>query len=151
VKEYFRDPHKTAESFDEDGFFRTGDLGLLDDEGRMYYKGRIKEMVKSGGINIAPAEVEEVLMRHPAVRTAYVIGVPHATLDEALVAIVIPETGATCGAEELKAFCVREMAAYKVPQRFRFASESELPLTTTGKVQKARLHTLLEPNGEPKR
>lgn len=143
VKEYYKDPQKTAESFDENDFYRTGDLGLLDGDGRMYYKGRLKEMVKSGGINIAPAEVEEVLMRHPAVRVAYVIGVPHATLDESLVAIIVPEADANPSSEELKAFCVREMAAYKVPHRFHLASESELPLTTTGKVQKMNLHTLL--------
>ena len=74
LREYFKNPQATAEAFDADGFFRTGDLGQLDDEGRLYYKGRIKEMVKSGGINIAPAEVEQVLMRHPSVRIAYVIG-----------------------------------------------------------------------------
>lgn len=144
VKMYFKDPHKTAESFDEHGFFRTGDLGLLDADGLLYYKGRIKEMVKSGGINIAPAEVEEVLMRHPAVRTAYVVGVPHPTLDEALVAIVIPEPGASPQTEELKAFCARELAAYKVPHRFHLTTQEQLPLTTTGKVQKAKLHTLLQ-------
>jgi fatty-acyl-CoA synthase len=102
-------------------------------------------MVKSGGINIAPAEIEEVLMRHPAVRTAYVIGVPHPTLDEALVAIVIPEPGTTPTAEALKAFCAGEMASYKVPGRFHFTTDAHLPLTTTGKVQKARLITLLPP------
>lgn len=144
VKEYLKDPQKTAESFDEHGFFRTGDLGLLDAEARLYYKGRLKEMVKSGGINIAPAEVEEVLMRHPAVRTAYVIGVPHPTLDEALVAIIVPEAGANPSGEELKALCAREMAAYKVPHRFHFTTESQLPLTTTGKVQKMMLHTILD-------
>jgi len=144
VKKYFKDPRQTAESFDEHGFFRTGDLGLLDSEGRLYYKGRMKEMVKSGGINIAPAEVEEVLMRHPAVRTAYVIGVPHATLDESLVAVIVAEAGANPSGEELRAFCVREMAAYKVPHRFHFATESQLPLTTTGKVQKMNLHTILQ-------
>ncbi|MFD0666285.1 class I adenylate-forming enzyme family protein [Ramlibacter sp. MAHUQ-53] len=140
---YHREPEKTRESYDADGYFRTGDLGLLDAQGRLYYKGRLKEMVKSGGINIAPAEVEEVLMRHPAVRTAYVIGVPHPTLDEALVAIIVPEGGAAPSGEELRALCAREMAAYKVPQRFHFTSESQLPLTTTGKVQKMMLHTLL--------
>ena len=150
VRQYLKDPEKTAESFDADGFFRTGDLGLLDAGGRLYYKGRIKEMVKSGGINIAPAEVEEVLMRHPAVRTAYVIGVPHPALDEALVAIVVAEAGATPSREDLLAFCKTEMAAYKVPHQFHFTTESELPLTTTGKVQKARLHTLLPSSGEPK-
>lgn len=143
VKAYYKDPQKTAESFDQEGYYRTGDLGLLDADGRMYYKGRLKEMVKSGGINIAPAEVEEVLMRHPSVRTAYVIGVPHATLDESLVAIVIAEVGSNPSAEDLRTYCVREMAAYKVPHRFHFATESQLPLTTTGKVQKMNLHTIL--------
>ena len=150
IREYLKDPTKTAESFDESGFFRTGDLGQLDADGRLYFKGRIKEMIKSGGINIAPAEVEEVLMRHPAVRTAYVIGVPHPALDEALVAIVIPEAGVMPGHAELLAFCKNEMAAYKVPHQFHFTTEIELPLTTTGKVQKARLHTLLPTNREPK-
>jgi len=149
IREYLKEPAKTAESFDENGFFRTGDLGLLDADGRLYFKGRIKEMVKSGGINIAPAEVEEVLMRHPAVRTAYVIGVPHPALDEALVAIIIAEAGATPGRDELLAFCKNEMAAYKVPHQFHFTTENELPLTTTGKLQKARLHTLLPTSGEP--
>lgn len=143
LREYFKQPQATAQAFDEDGFFRTGDLGQVDGLGRLYYKGRIKEMVKSGGINIAPVEVEEVLMRHPEVRTAYVIGVAHPTLDEALAAIVIPQAGATPSPEALKAFCVREMAAYKVPTRFHLTTEADLPLTTTGKVQKARLHTLL--------
>lgn len=140
---YYREPQKTRESYDDDGYLRTGDLGRLDAHGRLYYSGRLKEMVKSGGINIAPAEVEEVLMRHPAVRTAYVIGIPHPTLDEALVAIIIPESGATPDGDELKALCVRELAAYKVPQQFHFTTESQLPLTTTGKVQKMNLHTLL--------
>ncbi len=145
LQAYYKDPQATAQAFDADGFFRTGDLGLLDDQGRLHYKGRIKEMVKSGGINIAPAEIEEVLMRHPAVRTAYVIGVPHPTLDEALVALVIPQPGAAPSPEALKSFCTGEMAAYKVPTRFHLTTESDLPLTTTGKVQKARLHTLLPP------
>ena len=89
-------------------------------------------------------------MRHPAVRTAYVIGVPHPALDEALVAIIIAEAGATPGRDELLAFCKNEMAAYKVPHQFHFTTENELPLTTTGKLQKARLHTLLPTSGEPK-
>jgi fatty-acyl-CoA synthase len=150
VRQYLKDPVKTVESFDASGFFRTGDLGLLDADGRLYYKGRIKEMVKSGGINIAPAEVEEVLMRHPAVRTAYVIGVPHPALDEALVAIIIAEAGVKPSNDELLTFCKNEMAAYKVPHQFHFTTENELPLTTTGKLQKARLHTLLPTTGGPK-
>ena len=140
---YYKEPEKTRVSFDGDGFFHTGDLGMLDANGRLYYRGRLKEMVKSGGINIAPIEVEEVLMRHPEVRTAYVIGVPDAALDEVLAAIVIPKAGKQPSADALTRFCKQELAAYKVPARFRFATDAELPLTTTGKVQKMQLHTLL--------
>jgi fatty-acyl-CoA synthase len=120
---------------------------MLDSAGRLYYRGRLKEMVKSGGINIAPIEVEETLMRHPAVRTAYVIGVPDPLLDEVLVAIVIPHDGAQPDLDELKRFCKQELAAYKVPVKIRLATDAELPLTTTGKVQKMKLHTLLQASG----
>lgn len=140
---YFKDEAKTRESYDADGFFRTGDIGLLDASGHLYYRGRLKEMVKSGGINIAPAEIEETLMRHPGVRSAYVIGVPDPQLDEILVAVVIPHPGAQPGADELRQFCRQELAAYKVPARFRIATEEELPLTSTGKLQKMKLYTLL--------
>ena len=141
---YYKDEAKTRESFDADGFFLTGDLGMVDEVGRLYYRGRLKEMVKSGGINIAPVEVEETLMRHPAVHTAYVIGVPDPVLDEILVAIVIPNEGATCDVADLTRFCKQEMAAYKVPARYHFTSYDKLPLTTTGKVQKMKLHELLQ-------
>ena len=141
---YYKEPEKTRESYDEDGFFRTGDLGMLDAQGHLYYRGRLKEMIKSGGINIAPVEVEEILMRHPSVLTAYVIGVPHPTLDEALVAIVLSQPGQQAQADELKTYCQRELAAYKVPSRFHFTTPDRLPLTTTGKLQKMKLHTLLD-------
>lgn len=140
---YHREPEKTAESFDAQGYFLTGDLGWLDAQGRLYYRGRLKEMVKSGGINIAPVEVEEALMRFPGVRSAYVIGVPHPVLDEALAAIIISEAGAQLSADELKRHCQRELAAYKVPSVYHFTTSESLPLTTTGKLQKMKLHTLL--------
>ncbi len=142
---YYKDEAKTRESYDSDGFFHTGDLGQLDAQGRLYYKGRLKEMVKSGGINIAPIEVEETLMRHPGVRAAYVIGVPDAQLDEVLVAIIIPQEGHQPSPALLKAFCKQELAAYKVPARFHLATDADLPLTTTGKVQKMKLKDLLQP------
>lgn len=140
---YYRDPEKTRESYDADGWFHTGDLGMLDADGRLYYRGRLKEMIKSGGINIAPVEVEESLLRYPGVHSAYVIGVPHPTLDEALAAVIVPEPGAQLTAEELKKHCQRELAAYKVPGTFHFTTVAQLPLTTTGKLQKMKLHALL--------
>lgn len=139
---YLDDPARTAESFDDEGFFRTGDLGFLDSEGRLRFRGRLKEMVKTGGINVAPAEVEEALARHPAVELAFVTGVPDPQLDEALAAAVVLRPGASATAEELAAHCRSLLAAYKRPRRWRFVAAADLPLTTTGKLQRNRLPEL---------
>jgi len=88
-------------------------------------------------------EVEEVLMRHPLVHSAYVIGIPDLQLDEVMVAFIVAEAGQTLSAQALKAFCKQEMAAYKVPAQFKFVQESDLPLTSTRKLQKIRLKELL--------
>jgi fatty-acyl-CoA synthase len=139
---YYKEPEKTRDAYDKDGFFCTGDIGMLDADGRLYYRGRLKEMVKTGGINVAPIEVEETLMRHPAVRTAFVVGLPDPVVDEVLAAVILLREGAQFDADDLKKFCKQELAAYKVPARFRLTRDDELPLTTTGKVQKMKLHTL---------
>jgi fatty-acyl-CoA synthase len=139
---YYKDEDKNRAAFDADGYFITGDLGVLDQDGYLQFRGRIKEMIKTGGINVAPAEVEEVLMAHPAVELAYVVGVPDASRDEVIGAVVILRAGAHADAEELRAHCRREIAAYKVPRLFHFATERDLPLTVTGKLQKNLLFTL---------
>ena len=136
---YYKDPERTREAFDEHGFFRTGDLGMLDAEGYLHFRGRIKEMVKTGGINVAPIEVEEVLLAHPAVQAAFVTGVADPVHDELLAAVIIPKRGATLTEREITEHCRKALAAYKVPRLVRLAAEEELPLTTTGKVQKNRL------------
>jgi fatty-acyl-CoA synthase len=136
---YYKDPARTAESFDEHGYFRTGDLGSVDADGSLHFRGRMKEMVKTGGINVAPIEVEEILMTHPGVQLAFVTGVPDSMRDEVLAAVVVPKPGVTLSESELTAFCRESLAAYKVPKLVRLAAEHELPLTTTGKVQKSRL------------
>jgi fatty-acyl-CoA synthase len=136
---YWHDAIRTAEAFTADGFFRTGDLGLLDEKGYLYYRGRLKEMVKTGGINVAPAEVEEVLVKHPAVELAFVTGVPDARLDEALAAVIVLKSGAQASVEELTAHCRRKLAAYKTPRHVRFVEAGDLPLTSTGKLQRNRL------------
>ena len=136
---YYKDPARTAESFDEHGYFRTGDLGWADADGRLHFRGRLKEMVKTGGINVAPVEVEEILMTHPGVQLAFVTGVPDPVCDEALAAVIVPKAGVTISESDLTAFCRESLAAYKVPKLVRFAAEHELPLTTTGKLQKNRL------------
>ncbi len=136
---YYKDPERTREAFDEHGFFRTGDLGVLDAEGYLHFRGRIKEMVKTGGINVAPIEVEEVLLSHPAVQAAFVTGVPDAKHDELLAAVIVPKRGASLSERDVTEHCRKSLAAYKIPRLIRFAAEEELPLTTTGKVQKNRL------------
>ena len=139
---YYKDDAKTREAFDAEGWFRTGDLGLLDTEGRLHFRGRLKEMVKTGGINVAPVEVEEILRTHPAVAAAFVVGVPDAARDEVLAAVIVRRPGADVGKKALEAHCRAALAAYKVPRLFRFVEESDLPLTVTGKLQKNRLPDL---------
>lgn len=136
---YYKDEDKNRSAFDGEGWFLTGDLGCLDAEGRLYFRGRLKEMVKTGGINVAPVEVEEVLMAHPAVELAFVVGIPDAVRDEALAAVVVLRPEEAAGEADLAAHCRRTLAAYKVPRHFRFLREAELPLTSTGKLQKNRL------------
>ncbi|MGE4241194.1 class I adenylate-forming enzyme family protein [Ramlibacter sp.] len=136
---YLKDEAQTRAAFDEQGYFRTGDLAVVDAQGNMQFRGRLKEMVKTGGINVSPAEIESVLMTHPDVQQALVTGVPDAVRDEVLGAVVIAREGRALDADALRGFCRRQLAAYKVPSYFCFTTEDALPLTTTGKVQKNRL------------
>jgi len=136
---YYKDAEKNRAAFDADGYFITGDLGTLDAQGRLYFRGRIKEMIKTGGINVAPVEVEETLMAHPAVKLACVTGVPDARRDEVIAALIVCEAGQSVAEADLLAHCRRALAAYKIPRLVKFVNEADLPLTVTGKLQKNRL------------
>jgi fatty-acyl-CoA synthase len=136
---YYKDEDKNREAFDANGYFRTGDLGFLDDDDNLYFRGRIKEMIKTGGINVAPVEVEDILLRHPAVKLAFVTGVPDERRDEVIAAVIVRHDGETVDQPALTEYCRRELASYKVPRLMTFVNESDLPLTTTGKLQKNRL------------
>ena len=136
---YYRDAEQTRAAFDPDGYFVTGDLGLIGDDGRVRFRGRLKEMIKTGGINVAPLEVEAVLLSHAAVKQAYVVGVPDRGRGEVVVAAVELHDGAPASADALAAFCRERLAGYKVPARFVFRKADEFPRTPTGKVQKPRL------------
>ncbi len=135
---YYKDPALDERSF-HDGYFRTGDLGMVDEEGFLHFRGRLKEMIKTGGINVSPAEVEGVLTEVPGVELAYVIGLPDPERDQRVAAVIVPRDGAQPTADALTAHCSAHLAAYKVPREYRFVSAGSLPLTTTGKLQKARL------------
>jgi fatty-acyl-CoA synthase len=136
---YYNDAEQTRAAFDADGYFVTGDLGLIDDDGRVRFRGRLKEMIKTGGINVAPLEVEAVLLTHAAVKQAYVVGIPDRARGELVVAAVELHDGITASSDALTAFCRERLAGYKVPARFVFRKAHEFPRTPTGKVQKPRL------------
>lgn len=138
MKAYLKDPERTAEALDEEGYFRTGDLGTVDEDNYLTYRGRLKEMVKTGGINVAPAEIESVYSAHGGIEQIYVTGIPDERLDEALAAVVVL-SGDPVDEGELIAFGREALAGYKVPRHYRFIVADELPLTTTGKLQRNRL------------
>jgi fatty-acyl-CoA synthase len=141
---YYREPEQTRAAFDAQGYFVTGDLGLLGDDGRVRFRGRLKELIKTAGANVAPLEVEAVLLTHPAVKQAYVVGVPDRGRGEVGVAAIELHDGATATGESLTAFCREHLASYKVPARIVFRTAKEFPRTATGKVQKSQLREDLE-------
>jgi len=122
---------------DEDGWLHTGDLGRIDDEGFLYVEDRLGDLIVSGGENVLPAEVEEVLLRHPDVADAAAVGRADAEWQEAVEAVVVLRHGAATGAAELRQHCAESLAGYKVPKRFEFVSE--LPRTGSGKLVRRAL------------
>jgi long-chain acyl-CoA synthetase len=136
MKGYLKRPDATADAI-RDGWFRTGDIGRRDEDGYYYIVDRAKDMIVRGGFNVYPRELEEVLMTHPAVSLAAVIGVPSASHGEEVKAVVIKKVGAQIGEAELKAWCKENMADYKYPRIVEF--RDALPMTATGKVLKREL------------
>lgn len=137
---YYRDPQATAAMLDREGFLHTGDLGVLDATGRIIYKDRIKSMLKVGGENIAPSEIETVLLTHPLVIAAVVVGIPDDRLDQVPAAFVELRPGQTASPEEIVEHCRRRLARFKVPRIVRFVTE--WPMSAT-KVQSSRLRNQL--------
>jgi malonyl-CoA/methylmalonyl-CoA synthetase len=136
-KGYWRQPEKTAAAFSPDGWFRTGDLGLMETDGYFVLKGRSKDLIISGGYNVYPPEVELVLADHPAVEASAVIGCPDDKWGERVTAIVVPRPDLPVTEEELVAFCRARLVSYKAPRRVYFVAA--LPRNAMGKVQKADL------------
>ncbi len=133
-KGYWRMPEKTAAEFREDGFFITGDLGMIDDAGYVHIVGRGKDLIISGGYNVYPKEVEQEIDAIPGVLESAVIGVPHADFGEGVSAVVVLEKGASLGEAELITALSDRLARFKQPKRVFFVRE--LPRNTMGKVQK---------------
>src|SRR5262245_25573987 len=133
-REYYKDDDATAGTWTEDGWLRSGDLGYLDDDGFLYLVGRKKDLIVRGGHNVYPTDIESVILEHPEVREAAVVGVPHDVLGEDIAAFVVRKPDAAVGGDELQAFCADHLADYKRPRQVNFVDE--LPRNATGKVMK---------------
>jgi len=137
---YYRDPEATARAVDADGWFHTGDAGVLRADGHLRFVGRYKDMIKVGGENVDPTEVESYLATYAAVRQAAIVSYPDARLGEVGVAFVQLAPGSALAPDELIAFCRGRIASFKIPRHVFVVDE--LPMTSSGKVQKARLREI---------
>jgi O-succinylbenzoic acid--CoA ligase len=130
-------PTVSREAIDPDGWLHTGDLGHIDEEGFLYVTGRSSEVIVTGGENVMPAEVEAVLIAHPAVADAAVVGRPDPEWQEAVCALVVLVDGADASEEDLRSHCSGSLAGFKVPKRVDFVSS--LPRTQSGKLLRGEL------------
>jgi long-chain acyl-CoA synthetase len=134
MKGYWNRPEATAEAIDEDGWFYSGDVARVDEDGCYFIVDRKKDLIIRGGYNVYPREIEEVLYEHPAVREAAVVGIPHAELGEEVAAAVALRPGMQATEAEIREYVKTNVAAYKYPRRVWFVDE--LPKGPTGKILK---------------
>jgi fatty-acyl-CoA synthase len=137
---YYKNPEETGKSIDKEGWFHTGDLGTLDEKGYLKITGRLKEMIISGGLNIDPVEVENLISQHPGVAMSQVVGIPDHRMGEVVMAFVKLKKGASCKEEEIIEFCEDKIGKYKIPKHVRLIDE--FPVTAYGKIQKFKLREM---------
>jgi acyl-CoA synthetase (AMP-forming)/AMP-acid ligase II len=147
IKEYYKLPEATAAAIDAEGWFYSGDLGLIDEDGNLQMVGRSKEMYITGGYNVYPAEVEEYIMRYPGVLMAACIAIPDPIKGEIGRAYVVPKPGVELNGEDIKAFLKQYLADYKIP--VQFVIRDMLPMTLLGKIEKKLLRQEVEKEFAP--
>ena len=135
MKGYYKMEEATKKAVDEDGWYYSGDLGKMDEDGYVYITGRKKDMIVVGGFNVYPREIEELLFTHPKVKNVAVVGVPDKKLGEVVKAFIIPD--GELSEEEIRQFCRERVANFKVPKYVEFVGE--FPMTASGKIQKYKL------------
>jgi fatty-acyl-CoA synthase len=134
---YYLNPAENAKALRADGFFDTGDLASIDADGQFHFHSRIKEIIKTGGINVSPIEVEQLLTEHPAILDAHVVPLPDARRGQLIIAFVVADDAVTVA--EIQAFVRERAASFKVPHQVLFRTAEQLPRLASGKVAKARL------------
>jgi fatty-acyl-CoA synthase len=140
MKGYYKMPEQTAQAIDAEGWLHSGDLGVMDEDGRLRFLTRVKDVFRVGGENVAPAEVEDMLNRHPAVKQAQVIGVPDARLTEVPAAYIILREGEKASPDDIIAWSRERMANFRVPRYVRVVESFEnIGMTGSAKVQKNKL------------
>ncbi len=137
MKGYWRRPEATEEAISADGWFRTGDMATVDEDGYFFIVDRKKDLIIRGGYNVYPREIEEVIYEHPAVREAAVVGVAHDELGEEVGAAIALKEGEDASEDEIRAHCKEQVAAYKYPRVVWFVDE--LPKGPTGKILKREI------------
>lgn len=131
------------ETFDEQGFLPTGDAGYIDEHGHLVWEGRLTDVIKTGGANVSPIEVDETLHSCPGVKAGKTVGVPHETLGEIVVSCIVPHEGASIDEAAVQTFLKTRLASYKVPRRVLFFREDELSLTGNAKIKSGELRELV--------
>ena len=141
MKGYYKDPATTATTLRPDGWMHSGDLGYFDEDGFLFVTGRIKELIIKGGENIAPREIDEALLKHPAVLEAAAVGIPDPSYGQEIMACVVLKPGSACTVDELRRFSETELGPYKTPKILKLVES--LPKGPSGKVQRLKLLDLL--------
>jgi fatty-acyl-CoA synthase len=140
---YYKKPDETKAAFTADGWFRSGDLGVRDGEGRVIFRGRLKETLRISHHMVAPGEIESFLLGHPDVAQAFVVGVPDRASNEAPVAYVIRKPGARVAENELRAWCHGKIASFKIPRGVKFVDDvPRTPSPHGDKVQRVKLREM---------
>ena len=139
---YYKNPKATQEVMTPDGWFRTGDLGVFDDQGYLKITGRLKDMLIVGGSNAYPAEIERILQSHEKIKQAVVVGMPDRRLGEVAMAFVQLHDGQLLEPSALIQFCREHMADFKVPRKVSFVED--FPKTSTGKIQRFKLSEMVK-------
>ena len=140
TKGYFKNPEETEKSKNMEGWFRTGDLGSLDEKSYLIITGRLKDVIISGGLNIDPQEIEQLIAQHPAVADVQIAGLPDHRMGEVVGAFVILKEEMECNEGDIIDFCMGKVGKYKIPRYVKFVDR--FPMTAVGKVQKFKLRDM---------